>query len=180
METWPDFSEMWRGLVSKVAELERQTLGVGKLLAEQADAAAAQAEVNAAQAQLLADALANPEASHYVGAAGEPGFQSDWSNNDVGYSLASFYKDEAGTVHGAGMVRKASGVGANGSTIFNFPPDYRPSRAHFHLGLITHTGAASAATGYAIVYPDGNVVAFTTDTTAALLIFQLDELTFRT
>lgn len=77
----------------------------------------------------LADSIPPAEATHFVGAAGEPAFENDSFN--LGFSgplkLASvgFYKDHEGIVHLEGIARvgKATGI----APIFTLPPGYRPA-----------------------------------------------------
>jgi hypothetical protein len=72
-----------------------------------------------------ANALSPPEATHLVGAPGEPGFQNGDSNiSESGLTLqpVGFFKDHEGVVHLEGVAK----ITAFGQ-IFTLPPGYRPS-----------------------------------------------------
>jgi hypothetical protein len=84
---------------------------------------------NAARAA-VADTLAPTEATHLLGAPGQPAFEGGSSNlpGEAGAQFASggFYKDPTGTVHLQGTVQ----VGASGSVpglVFRLPPGFRPA-----------------------------------------------------
>ena len=80
------------------------------------------------------------EALRTVGAAGQPGFNSNafcsWGNYDTPFAQASFYKDPWGSVHLQGLVKATDGAGAGcepatfgvDQLIFNLPEGYRPAR----------------------------------------------------
>ena len=63
------------------------------------------------------------ESLHYVGAAGEPGFQNSWGNLAGFNHKAAFYKDREGLVHLAGTV---SGGTYGGNAIFTLGAAYAP------------------------------------------------------
>jgi hypothetical protein len=78
----------------------------------------------------LANSIPPAEATHFVGAAGEPPFENGSSNLGVsgGARLGSvgFYKDHEGIVHLQGVAK----VGKSSSTavsIFTLPAGYRPA-----------------------------------------------------
>ena len=64
--------------------------------------------------------VAANEAWRVIGSAGNPGFQTGWSNYSSGYSSARFKKDRQNTVFIDGLVRNGS------NTIFTLPAGYRP------------------------------------------------------
>jgi len=76
----------------------------------------------------VANSLAPLEATHIVGAAGQPLFESGSSNapgeQGLNFPPAGFYKDHDGIVHLQGMVK-----GGDTSTpfIFRLPPGFRPA-----------------------------------------------------
>jgi hypothetical protein len=108
--------------------------------------------------------LAQPEAWHEIGAAGEPTFQSGWVNESASTeTTAAFYKDPFDVIHLKGLI--ASGTN---STIFTLPAGYRPSKA-----LVCLIFRASG-TGELIIYPTGNVVIVTGTGSG-----DLDSVTFR-
>jgi hypothetical protein len=80
----------------------------------------------------LANSLAPMEATHIVGAPGEPGFEGGSTNFVVpGVQLnpVGFYKDHDGVVHLQGVAV----VGKSGSgvvPIFTLPPGFRPASGH--------------------------------------------------
>jgi hypothetical protein len=86
---------------------------------------------NAAHATVADSANAIPpaEATHLVGAPGQPPFQSGSSSSPgelgVQFPPVGFYKDHEGIVHLQG-VAKVGGVGTFG-VIFSLPPGYRPA-----------------------------------------------------
>ena len=78
----------------------------------------------------VANSLAPMEATHLVGAAGEPAFQSGSANippgGEFSFAPAGFYKDHSGVVHVQGLVK----VGSEGSlpgVIFTLPAGFRPT-----------------------------------------------------
>jgi hypothetical protein len=86
---------------------------------------------NAAHATAADSANAIPpaEATHLVGAPGEPPFQSGSISNPgeqgVKFPPVGFYKDHEGIVHLQGIA-KVGGVGPLG-VVFSLPPGYRPA-----------------------------------------------------
>jgi hypothetical protein len=77
----------------------------------------------------LANSILPAEATHLVGAPGEPGFEGGSSNIDVLTGIAlkpvGFYKDHEGIVHLQGFAK----VGEDDplGVIFSLPPGYRPA-----------------------------------------------------
>jgi hypothetical protein len=67
--------------------------------------------------------LAPIEAWHEVGTAGEPAFESGWTNYG-GYSTMAYAKDSAGFVHLKGTVTG----GSFGAPVFTLPAGYRPEQ----------------------------------------------------
>ncbi len=79
----------------------------------------------------LANSLSPMEATHIVGAPGEPGFENGSSNfavPGVQFNPVGFYKDHDGVVHlqGVAVVGKGTGV----VSIFTLPPGFRPAPGH--------------------------------------------------
>lgn len=76
-----------------------------------------------------ANALAPMEATHLIGAAGQPGFENGSLNFGTvagrAHQSAGFFKDLEGVVHLQGFVRVGSGSGI--TSIFSLPPGYRPA-----------------------------------------------------
>jgi hypothetical protein len=79
------------------------------------------------------------EAVHRVGAAGEPAFENNWTNEGGGFETAGFYKDPFGIVHLVGDVHNGTGA-----TIFTLPSGYGPAaitdfavRANSDTGTVT-------------------------------------------
>jgi hypothetical protein len=77
----------------------------------------------------LANSIPPAEATHLVGAPGEPGFENGSSNlgaiGPTAVRPVGFYKDHEGIVHLQGFAK----VGESGpiGTIFSLPPGYRPA-----------------------------------------------------
>ncbi|HEX5525738.1 MAG TPA: hypothetical protein VFX44_00905 [Solirubrobacterales bacterium] len=81
----------------------------------------------------LANSLSPLEATHIVGAPGEPGFENGAHNIPVTGEIplipVGFYKDHEGIVHLQGVAE----VGKNPSgvaTVFTLPPGFRPAPGH--------------------------------------------------
>ena len=82
----------------------------------------------------LANSLNPMEATHIVGAPGEPGFEggsSNWPAPGVQLNPVGFYKDHDGVVHlqGVAQVGKAASV----DSIFTLPPGFRPGPGHIAI-----------------------------------------------
>ena len=88
--------------------------------------------------------LAPMEAFHLVGAAGEPAFQSGWTNFGGAFSRMGFARDSAGFVHLKGTLS----AGTFGGVIFTLPQGYRPAEDLF---------LPVAAERNAYIYTDGSV-----------------------
>jgi hypothetical protein len=77
-----------------------------------------------------ADSIPPAEATHLVGAAGQPGFQGGSGNVPVlgpfHLTPVGFYKDHEGIVHLQGLAKVGSGGTVSG-VIFSLPPGYRPA-----------------------------------------------------
>jgi hypothetical protein len=78
----------------------------------------------------IASALTPLEATHIVGAPGEPGFENGAKNipstGEIPLIPVGFYKDHEGIVHLQGVAevgKSASGV----PTVFTLPPGFRPA-----------------------------------------------------
>ena len=76
-----------------------------------------------------------------VGAANQPGFEHNWTNEGGGFETAGFYKDPFGIVHLVGDVHN----GTDASSIFTLPSGYRPS------SIVDVTVRANGDTGNATV-----------------------------
>jgi hypothetical protein len=99
------------------------------------------------------------EAWHEVGASGEPGFQSGFSNyrsaHTANWSTAAFYKDPYGVVHLKGTVKSGSDI-MGGSPIFTLPSGYRPSAIERHA-VFKNIGVFSEQVVFVDINPDGRV-----------------------
>ena len=99
------------------------------------------------------------EAWHEVGASGEPGFQSGFSNyrdvSTANWSTAAFYKDPYGVVHLKGTVKSGSDL-IGGSPVFTLPSDYRPSAIERHA-VFKNIGVFSEQAVSVDIKPDGSV-----------------------
>jgi hypothetical protein len=102
----------------------------------------------------VANGLAPLEATHIVGAAGEPGFEGGSSNYVVpGANLnpVGFYKDHDGIVHlqGIAQVGKAASV----TSIFTLPAGFRPAAGH--LIILEQVQEAAAVIGGSNTFLEG-------------------------
>ena len=93
-----------------------------------------------------ANGLAPLEATHLVGAPGEPGFLGGSTNaSAVAPALnlppVGFYKDHEGIVHLEGVALSGKSGGSGITPIFNLPAGFRPQ-----AGLNIFTGFAESAT----------------------------------
>lgn len=81
----------------------------------------------------LANSLAPMEATHIVGAPGQPAFENGSSNflPGVGLNPVGFYKDHDGVVHLQGVAQV--GKGAPIMSIFTLPPGFRPAAGHLAI-----------------------------------------------
>ncbi len=91
--------------------------------------------------------LAPIEAWHEVGSAGQPAFESGWSNFGSGFSTMAFAKDSAGWVHLKGTITGGTFI----TDIFVLPAGYRPAQNLFlpvavqRNAYIYNTGAVQLA-----------------------------------
>lgn len=85
-------------------------------------------------------AFLEPEAQHLIGAAGEPIFQSGWSNFGSGYHTAAFYLDPFDRVWLRGVIAG----GAVPSTVFTLPVGYRPTARVIYPAIDGTAGAPAA------------------------------------
>jgi hypothetical protein len=97
-------------------------------------------------------ASSSVEATHLIGAAGEPAFQNSWSNFGSGTATAGFYKDPWGGVHLKGLIAS----GTTPAVIFTMPSGYAPSEISY-FPVMTCGGY-----GDIIVEPNGDVRSRTT------------------
>jgi hypothetical protein len=78
----------------------------------------------------LANSIPPPEATHLVGAPGEPAFENGSMNLGVsgGARLlpVGFYKDHEGIVHLQGVAKVGTG-GSSGVSVFTLPAGFRPA-----------------------------------------------------
>ena len=100
-----------------------------------------------------------------VGTAGEPVFESGWTNYSSTTPSVRFYKDPFGVVHLSGV-----GASASSSAIFFLPEGYRPD-AQLNLPAVGNSGV----TAYIDIQANGQVYGGSSDTT----FFSLDGATFR-
>lgn len=110
------------------------------------------------------------EGSHIVGGAGEPAFQSGYSNyGGGGYSTAQFYKDR-GRVYLRGTISNAaSNANSSATPIFILPVGYRPNEI---IGVVMN---ANNAFGLLRVLPTGEVFIAVGNTSFA----SIDGISFR-
>ncbi len=95
---------------------------------------------------------------HEVGAAGEPAFQSNWSNYDTtSYSTCAFRIDGQNYVHLKGTIVG----GAANSPIFTLPEGYRPSQTLMFdpYGGTTNSNVSVYPTGVVFKGPNFNTFA---------------------
>lgn len=133
------FGSLNRSTVAKIAKREARTI-IGKRAAKLnvASAATATTAQSAGTAQQAANAaqlggrpagdyaLSQGEPYRAVGAPGQPGFESGWTNFPEGLATVAFYKDPVGVVHLRGTALSPAKI-SNLAAIFTLPPGYRPS-----------------------------------------------------
>ncbi len=106
--------------------------------------------------------IAAAEPVRFVGAAGQPSFDSQWSNVGSGFQPAGFYKDPFGTVHLQGDVQRAAG-GTN-AVIFALPPGYCPTGGIANFPAYGNNGTMAAvavrSTDCAVVLVSGTASEF--------------------
>lgn len=92
------------------------------------------------------------EAWHIVGDTGEPAFENSWANRSSGDDAdAAFYKDAFGVVHVKGTIEG----GANATTVFTLPSEYRPSDR-----VVVPICAPAIVGSLASIEIDGSVVGY--------------------
>jgi len=84
---------------------------------------------NSANTAGTANALSPLEATHLVGAPGEPGFENGSFNlpgaEGISFNPVGFYKDHEGIVHLQGIAEGGSSTGV--ASLFTLPPGFRPA-----------------------------------------------------
>jgi hypothetical protein len=77
----------------------------------------------------IANGLAPVEATHLVGAPGEPGFENGYSNypgeSGISFNPVGFYKDHDGIVHLQGIAKAPPSPPL--PLVFTLPPGFRPA-----------------------------------------------------
>lgn len=119
--------------------------------------------VPSANAANVANSLAPMEATHLIGAPGEPGFEGGAFNipggPGIGFPPAGFYKDHDGIVHLQGFV--ASGAPPLGA-VFTLPVGFRPANGTiiffeaFPEEVALVAGSSTVSGGFVL---DGKVLA---------------------
>jgi hypothetical protein len=96
-----------------------------------------------------------PNQLHFVGAAGEPAFQSGTTNfgSESGFTLpsASFVKDHDNVVHLEGVVKVGKGTVAG--EVFQLPPGFRPASGQ--ILILEASGHTFIVAGSNVVIPPG-------------------------
>jgi hypothetical protein len=92
-----------------------------------------------------------PEATHLVGASGEPSFSQYWANYGAPTRPCGFYADR-GRVWLQGLVAYKSSGSSDGYAIFTLPTGYRPSDRVWFAAAGDPEGARAS------VETSGNVV----------------------
>ena len=82
---------------------------------------------------------------HEVGAAGEPAFNTGWSNYGGGYETMAFRKTPDGRVHLKGNVKAAAGAN---QVVFALPVGYRPANHFMGIGQLSKSNATEVGTSY--------------------------------
>jgi hypothetical protein len=137
-----------------------------------------------------ANALAPLEATHIVGAPGEPAFEDGSTNYGTfegrGHPSAGFFKDHEGVVHLQGFVKVGSGSPL--ARIFSLPPGYRPaasSSVYFNVFCSPELELCEDSEHYAPLITTGSNLSFLSQTfngaviTLPNTIVSLDGVTFR-
>jgi hypothetical protein len=98
----------------------------------------------------LATSIPPAEATHIVGAPGQPGFENGGRNFTEGFKTnpVGFYKDHEGIVHLQGWAIAGPGGGLN--SLFTLPPGYRPAAGTVMIltplsGVVTFIGGSGAS-----------------------------------
>lgn len=103
------------------------------------------------------------EASHEIGAAGEPAFQNGWVNDNPAVSeTAGFYKDPFGRVHLKGMIKNGTVGDGTAYAAFTLPTGYRPALRKFFAPWNANTAPRVD------IYPTGEVVVVAATGTVSL------------
>ena len=115
--------------------------------------------------------VAQPEAVHVVGAAGEPAFAAGASNTFSGSAPVGFYKDPFGVVHVQGTVN----TGATAALIFTLPAGYRPG-SQIDFSVPGFVGGTTFTTNRATILADGSLY---NDRGTGTSYVSLNSITFR-
>jgi hypothetical protein len=120
------------------AKIKKGAVTGAKIKASTLGAVPRAANAAHADSATVAASITPPEASHLVGASGEPPFAPKWQNNGNGFAPVSFYKDREGVVHLEGLAEGSSAP----ALVFTLPPGYRPTE---YLLFVTfgYSGAAT-------------------------------------
>jgi hypothetical protein len=138
---------------------------------------------NTAGTANVANGLAPMEATHIVGAPGEPAFENGSSNLPIppgtpfGVNPVGFYKDHEGIVHLQGIAHVGTGGALN--SIFTLPPGFRPaSNKLMELEMFENVGVLILGSNIVIEGNDlsGKVVGIPKETEESAV---LDGITFR-
>jgi hypothetical protein len=102
--------------------------------------------------------IAPAEPVRFVGAAGQPTFDAQWTNVGSGFQPAGFYKDPFGTVHLQGDVRRV--MNGTDAVIFALPRGYCPSGGIANFPAYGNGGTMAAvavrSTDCAVVFVAGS------------------------
>lgn len=148
-----------------------------------ADKANSANSANSAGTANVANGLAPLEATHIVGAPGEPAFESGSSNIEIppgfpyGVNPVGFYKDHEGIVHLQGIAHV--GTGGTVSSIFTLPPGFRPAPTKIvELEMFQEAGVLILGSNIVIEGNDlsGKVIGIPEGTSESTV---LDGITFR-
>lgn len=97
--------------------------------ADKANSANSANSASSANTAGTANALSPLEATHLVGASGEPGFENGSFNfpgaEGISFNPVGFYKDHEGIVHLQGIAEGGSSTGV--ASVFTLPPGFRPA-----------------------------------------------------
>jgi hypothetical protein len=135
--------------------------------AETASRAAIAGLAERATSAASAGALSPPEAINFIGAPGEPPFESGFADLLIGTSPAGFYKDRECVVHLVGTTR-----GESQHVAFRLPPADAPAQEAF--GAVAVAGPEA---GNVTVTPAGTVEPVSE--AGGLSTFGLDGISFR-
>ncbi len=97
----------------------------------------------------LANSIPPAEATHFVGAPGEPGFEGGshnlGSSGPLGLNNVGFYKDHEGIVHLQGIAETGKATVGGVASVFTLPPGYRPVSGKVAIFEVVNEGAAIIA-----------------------------------